>query len=201
MTRTSFTTAAALVTTLALGLLALHSTSSWSASSARVLLEPFGIHGSDDGTVNEDDGVLPDGVRVFDGRYPGLVNLDADLLRALRDAATDAADDGIELHVASGWRSAEYQDQLLREAVTTYGSEEEAARWVATAQTSPHATGDAVDIGPYDAIDWLSRYGDAYGLCQIYLNEPWHFELRPGAADDGCPRMYIDPTDDPRMQG
>lgn len=39
-----------------------------------------------------------------------------------------------------------------------------------------------------------------YGLCQIYENEAWHYELRPGAIDDGCPAMYADPTHDPRMQ-
>ena len=55
-----------------------------------------------------------------------------DLLRALREAATDAADDGIELYVNSGWRSPDYQSQLLHEAVSEYGSKEEAARWVAT---------------------------------------------------------------------
>ena len=82
------------------------------------------------------DGVLPDGVTVFDDEYPGVANLDPDLLQALREAATDAADDGIEFYVNSGWRSPEYQDQLLREAVSEYGSEEEAARWVATADTS-----------------------------------------------------------------
>ena len=60
--------------------------------------------------------------------------------------------------------------------------------------------GDAVDIGPATATAWLSRHGAAYGLCQIYANEPWHFELRPGAADHGCPPMYADPTHDPRMQ-
>ena len=27
----------------------------------------------------------------------------------------------------------------------------------------------------------------AYGLCQIYGNEPWHFELRPEAVEQGCP--------------
>ena len=27
-----------------------------------------------------------------------------------------------------------------------------------------------------------------YGLCQIYGNEPWHYELRPDAVDHGCPR-------------
>ena len=39
-----------------------------------------------------------------------------------------------------------------------------------------------------------------YGLCRIYGNEPWHYELRPDAVDHGCPPMYADPTHDPRMQ-
>jgi zinc D-Ala-D-Ala carboxypeptidase len=163
-----------------------------------------GDHGgtttADDGAVTADDGALPDGVTVFDGEYPGVANLDPDLLQALREAATDAADDGIEFQVNSGWRSPEYQEQLLREAVSGYGSEEEAARWVATANTSPHVSGDAVDIGPFDATAWLSEHGAHYGLCQIYRNESWHYELRPEATSRGCPRMYADPTRDPRMQ-
>jgi zinc D-Ala-D-Ala carboxypeptidase len=153
-----------------------------------------------DGAVTEADGVLPDGVTVFDDQYPGVANLDPDLLQALREAATDVADDGIEFLIDSGWRSPEYQNQLLREAVSEYGSEEEAARWVATAGTSPHVSGDAVDIGHFDATAWLSEYGAQYGLCQIYRNESWHYELRPEAIDRGCPRMYADPTHDPRMQ-
>ena len=36
--------------------------------------------------------------------------------------------------------------------------------------------------------------GAAYGLCQIYSNEPWHYELRPDAIEHGCPRLYADPT-------
>ncbi|MFE5045850.1 M15 family metallopeptidase [Streptomyces sp. NPDC056637] len=129
-----------------------------------------------------------------------MANLDPDLLKALRQAATNAADDGIEFYVNSDWRSPHYQNQLLREAVSKYGSEVEAARWVATAATSPHVSGDAVDIGHSDATTWLSDHGAEYGLCQIYKNEPWHYELRPEAIDDGCPRMYADPTQDPRMQ-
>src|SRR5690242_18079895 len=82
------------------------------------------------GTTDRADGALPEGVTVFDDEYPGVANLDPDLLRALREAATDAAHEGIEFHVNSGWRSPEYQDQLLREAVSKYGSAEEAARWV-----------------------------------------------------------------------
>jgi zinc D-Ala-D-Ala carboxypeptidase len=152
------------------------------------------------GPLGEADGAVPDGTTVFDDEIPGVANLDPSLLGPLRQAATDAADDGVEFHVNSGWRSPEYQEQLLREAVSEYGSEEEAARWVATADTSLHVSGDAVDIGPSDATAWLSEQGDDYGLCQIYSNEPWHYELRPEAIDHDCPPMYADPTQDPRMQ-
>jgi len=67
-----------------------------------------------DGAVTEADGVMPDGVTVFDEQHPGVVNLDPDPVHALGEAATDAAEDGIEFIVNSGWRSPEYQDQLLR---------------------------------------------------------------------------------------
>lgn len=53
--------------------------------------------------------------------------------------------------------------------------------------------GDAVDIGHSDATAWLSKHGAEYGLCQIFRNEPWHYELRPKAIDDGCPSMPTPP--------
>jgi len=146
------------------------------------------------------DSAVPDGTTVFDDRIPGVANLDPTLLGALRRAAADAADDGVEFYVDSGWRSPEYQEQLLHEAVSKYGSAEEAARWVATPSTSAHVSGDAVDIGPSAATAWLSEHGAEYGLCQIYSNEPWHYELRPEATVHGCPPTYADPTHDPRMQ-
>ena len=146
------------------------------------------------------DGAVPDGVTVFDDEIPAVANLDPALLGALRQAAADAADDGVELFINSGWRSPEYQEQLLHEAVSEYGSEENAARWVATPDTSAHVSGHAVDIGHSDATAWLSEHGAEYGLCQIYSNEPWHYELRPEASDHSCPPMYADPTHDPRMQ-
>lgn len=152
------------------------------------------------GALGVAGGVVPDGTTVFDDEIPGVANLDPALLGALRQAATDAADDGVEFYVNSGWRSPAYQNQLLREAISTYGSEEEATRWVATADTSPHVSGNAVDIGLLDAILWLSNQGAKYGLCQIYSNESWHYELRPEAIEHGCPPMYVDPTHDPRMQ-
>jgi zinc D-Ala-D-Ala carboxypeptidase len=189
------------VTAAIIGTLVYQSASSSAPSFSDVLR---GDHGGatteDDGAITEDDGALPDGVTILDDEYPGVANLDPDLLQALREAATDAADDGIEFHVNSGWRSPDYQNQLLREAVSEYGSEEVAARWVATVDRSAHVSGNAVDIGSFDATAWLSEHGAEYGLCQIYSNESWHYELRPQAIDHGCPPMYADPTHDPRMQ-
>ena len=141
---------------------------------------------------------MPDGTTVFDDTVPGVANLDPALLASLRRAAIDARVEGVEFVVDSGWRSPEYQEQLLLQAVVKYGSKEEAARWVATPETSAHVSGDAVDIGPTRAAAWLSQRGGKYGLCQVYRNEPWHYELR--SVDDGCPSMYDDPTHDPRNQ-
>jgi len=152
------------------------------------------------GALGEADGAVPDGTTVFDTAVPGVAKLDPALLGALRQAATDAAHDGFAFVVNSGWRSPAYEDQLRREAIVKYGSEDAAARWVATGSTSAHVSGDAVDIGPSAAAAWLSEHGAAYGLCQIYGNESWHYELRPEAVDHGCPAMYADPTHDPRMQ-
>jgi len=153
-----------------------------------------------DGQVTAADGTLPSGGASVDDAYPGVANIDADLLAALREAATDASARGIRISITSGWRSAEYQAGLLRDAVSTYGSEAEAARWVATPTTSLHVAGDAVDIGSYDAMDWLAENGAAYGLCRVYENEPWHFELHDDAGSAGCPPTYRDATQDPRLR-
>lgn len=158
------------------------------------------LRGEPRGALGEADGAVPDGTTVFDNEVPGVANLDSALLGALRRAAADAAVDGVEFHVASGWRSEEYQEHLLREAVSKYGSQQEAARWVAAPDRSAHVSGDAVDIGPSGAAAWLSDHGSAYGLCRIYGNEPWHYELRPEATGRGCPPTYSDATQDPRMQ-
>ncbi len=178
----------------ALGYQLLASSSSTAASPSDVLRSEHR------GALGEADGAVPDGTTVFDGQIPAVAKLDPALLDALRRAAADAAADGVEFFVNSGWRSPAYEEQLLRDAVLKYGSERAAARWVATPNTSAHVSGHAVDVGPFDATAWLSEHGAKYGLCQIYSNEPWHYELRPKAIAHGCPPMYADPTHDPRMQ-
>lgn len=149
--------------------------------------------------VTAADGAVDEGTTIFDDGLPAVAHLESDLRDALRRAAADAGADGVTFSVNSGWRSPQYQERLLSDAVAQYGSAEEAARWVATPTTSPHVRGEAIDMGQ-DASAWLSANGAAYGLCQIYANEPWHYELRRDAIDGGCPAMYPDPTFDPRMR-
>ncbi|MEW9530912.1 M15 family metallopeptidase [Microbispora sp. NPDC049125] len=143
-------------------------------------------------TVGVEDGFVPDGGHVspHDTQLPAIANLDPKLLHAVQKAADAAARDGVEMFLTTGWRSEAYQRQLLGEAVVKYG-EREARRRVSAPAQSHHVTGDAVDIGPTDADDWLSRHGTDYGLCQIYSNEMWHFELAttPGGT---CPGMLPD---------
>lgn len=57
-----------------------------------------------------------------------------------------------------------------------------------------------MDIGPVDAAAWFAANGSRDDLCQIYANESWHYELRPGASIHGCPDMYADAAHDPRSQ-
>lgn len=111
----------------------------------------------------------------------------------MQNAQRDALADGIQFHIRSGWRSAEYQQALFDAAVVEYGSVE-ASRLVSTPERSKHVTGDAVDIGPTDADSWMQQRGDDYGLCQTYANEMWHFELTttPGGQ---CPAQLSDASE------
>jgi LAS superfamily LD-carboxypeptidase LdcB len=185
MTRKAFTAGAVVVAAIT-GALGYQSLASSTASSTADVLH------------DERQGAMPEGTSVFADDVPGVTNLDPALLDALRRAGTAAARDGFELVVQSGWRSSAYQAHLLREAVAEYGSVEEAARWVASPAASAHVSGDAVDVGPAAATTWLSEHGAAYGLCRVYANERWHFELRPDAVARGCPPLYADAAHDPR---
>ncbi|WP_246398113.1 M15 family metallopeptidase [Mycobacterium vicinigordonae] len=124
----------------------------------------------------------------FDLSYPTVSRLDPALLDALQRATRAAAAQGITVGLNSGWRSPEYQQQLFDDAVATYGSAAIASQYVASPQTSKHVLGKAVDVGPAAADNWLIGNGPALGLCQIYANEIWHFEL---ASDYGgvCPPL------------
>lgn len=148
------------------------------------------------------DGFFPDGDEpsAFDNTSPTVTRLDPELLAALRTASTGARQDGIDVRVDSGWRSPRMQEWLLANAISEYGSRAEARRWVDTPTASQHVLGRAVDVGPPGAAAWFSEHAVSYDLCQIYANEDWHYELRPGASRAGCPSMYTDAAHDPRGQ-
>ena len=122
---------------------------------------------------------------------PSVERLSPDLLAAVKAAMRDARADGVPMTVTSGWRSRAHQQRLFDDAVAEYGSADEASRWVAPPDASAHVTGDAVDIGPAEADDWLVQHGAEYGLCQIFANEAWHFELATTPGGE-CPDLLPD---------
>ena len=123
----------------------------------------------------------------WDVANPAVGYLDPGLLGAVQQAATAAAADGVTMTITSGWRSMEFQQQLLDEAIATYGSLT-ARQYVQTPEHSRHVRGQAVDIAGPDAAQWLIANGARFGLCRIYANEPWHFELAADAAGH-CPPL------------
>lgn len=126
--------------------------------------------------------VAPNGTGDVDGLTPAM-------RRSVRLAIEAARADGVELRVASGWRSAAHQERLFAEAVAKYGSPQAARRWVLPPDESEHVQGEAVDVAPPAGADWLAVHGVRFGLCRRYANEPWHFERLAGALGSTCPPL------------
>ena len=143
--------------------------------------------------LTDDDGYIPEGTSLtLDSDLPAIQRLDPQLLEALRAADRTAVDEhGTTITIVDGWRSLRYQEYLFEQAVQKYGSEHEAERWVKRGADSAHVSGHAVDIGTADAMDFLSRFGSEWGICQIYANEAWHFELATTPGGE-CPQLLAD---------
>lgn len=135
------------------------------------------------GYLPEDSTLTP-----YDVDDPVVGRLDPALLAAVQKATDAAAAQGVTVRVNSGWRSAGFQQRLFDDAVRSYGSADLAAQFVASPQTSMHVQGRAVDVGGPDAAAWMSVNGPRFGLCQVYANELWHYELTADAAGQ-CPPM------------
>ena len=162
-----------------------------STAPVRHLVAPAAPLGAE-GPLGLEDGYVPVGETVSLGdTVPAIQHLDPVLRDALERAAAAALERNVVLTFTDAWRSARYQQFLYDQAVLEYG-EEEAGKWVMTPDRSSHVTGNAVDIATADAMDWLVRFGAEFGLCQLYANESWHYELVPGAAATGCPEQLRD---------
>ncbi len=127
------------------------------------------------------------------------VKLCAEAAMALRELMDCAEVDGVHLVPISGFRTISYQEGLFQKAVTKYGSEEAAARWVARPGHSEHHTGLAVDLGdeanpPADvepafeetsAFRWLQTHATRFNFEMSFPREnpsgvnyePWHWRF------------------------
>ena len=143
-----------------------------------------------DGAIDTWNGWLPDGQTFspFDTASQPVARLDPLLLKAIQDATRAAEAQGINIALTSGWRSKGFQQRLFADAVRQFGSVDVAQQFVASPEASRHVVGEAVDVTGTGASDWLIRNGVQFGLCQIYANENWHFEL--AVDEDGrCPPL------------
>jgi len=129
----------------------------------------------------------PDGL----GSVAGTEGLDPLLALAFTMAADAAEAEGVPLSITSGYRTPAEQQAMWEDGLATYGSPEEARRWVLPPGESTHVTGKAVDVGPQVGAQWLEANGSRWGLCRTFVNEWWHFELAtlPGQP---CPPMLPD---------
>lgn len=141
-------------------------------------------------------GEIPDGTYldvIDDGADPAIARMDPQLRSAVVEATAAAAEAGVSIGITSAWRSEAYQVQLMEEEIAEVG-EDAASKIVADPSTSKHVTGAAVDVGPMAAMDWMSKHGDEFGLCQIFANELWHYELATTPGGE-CPPMKSDATE------
>lgn len=121
---------------------------------------------------------------------PELAEVVPELRHAMEQAMVDAAREGVRIRVVSGGRSLAEQRQLYEKAIAEHGPAA-ADEWaVSPDQLSAHVKGLAVDVAPVEGTQWLRENGARYGLCQIYANEPWHFELKAQAGV--CPTLLPD---------
>jgi D-alanyl-D-alanine carboxypeptidase len=108
-----------------------------------------------------------------------------------------ASGSGIRLLIVSGYRSFDYQAELIRKKITAGQSIEEILRVSAAPGYSQHHTGTAIDIATpgsrplteefeiSDAFAWLSQHAAEWGFSMTYprdnafgfVFEPWHWAL------------------------
>jgi zinc D-Ala-D-Ala carboxypeptidase len=136
---------------------------------------------------------------------PGLgypIELNPQLLIRFTAAKAAAVKDGQKIYIASGFRTLERQKYLFASAIKKYGSESEAAKWVAPPYVSHHPWGIAIDVNyPNEPVGagWLEINGAKFGLCRVYENEWWHFE--PSIAPGGtCPALLPNATFTAQLQ-
>lgn len=115
---------------------------------------------------------------------------------ALVRMAAAAKEDGVELLVDSGYRSAWYQRKIFSRLMKKGRSFEDLVRYVAPPGYSEHMLGTVVDFSPGNwrfaetpAYAWLHTHAGEYGFSETYPRnnrhhpwESWHWRYRKPAG-------------------
>ena len=208
---TSQTTTAAAVTTSAV-------TSSDEASATETtavtdIMTVNGIKHAPDNTILVNaTNHLPPNYQIETVELENGVTVSAEIYPYLMDMLDAASADGYNLSVDEGYRTVEYQQQLMDNKIyemQTYGytydeAVTEAEKWVAPVGTSEHQLGLALDINGDGvtcsneaAYEWLYANAYKYGFVLRYpegkadltgINyEPWHYRY---VGTDAAAEMY-----------
>jgi len=118
-----------------------------------------------------------------------IQGLQPDFATKLGSFLSAAQQAGHSIGIASGYRSPERQEQLFREAVKKYGSEEAARKWVAPPGRSNHNRGLASDLSYSSdaAKSWAHQNASKFGLNFRMAHEPWHVEGGGGGGEPDSP--------------
>ena len=130
-------------------------------------------------------GTLPGGGPANAGEYRGPFAyrqgrpMRPDVALAFDRMAAAAHADGVELIIASAFRSDAEQARLF--------AQHPDPKWVAPPGRSLHRLGTELDLGPPSAYSWLARNAERFHFKQRYAWEPWHFgfTLNAGSASVG----------------
>jgi zinc D-Ala-D-Ala carboxypeptidase len=142
---------------------------------------------------------LPDGYAPTDlvsAGASGIASAGRQLLRALivddtRALIAEAASEGHDLYVGSGFRSQAYQEVVFAAQVNRWGDEDTANRYSARPGHSQHQLGTTIDFTntfrgfrESPAADWLRDNAHRFGFILPYtvaatnrtgyIDEPWH---------------------------
>ncbi len=143
---------------------------------------------------------IPEGYEVSTVTLSNGYEVDERIYPDLQEMFDDMRAQGIYPVVASGYRTAERQIELMNERIEGYIAQgystedatAEALLWVAVPGTSEHQTGLAVDINAdgihsagYEVYEWLAENAWQYGFILRYPEgkedltatdyEPWHY--------------------------
>ncbi|WSG63155.1 M15 family metallopeptidase [Nocardia sp. NBC_01730] len=145
------------------------------------------------GQTQAEPGVATD-QRQSAGSAAGTEGLEPRLALAYTLAEREARAQSVPLSITSGYRTPDEQQVLWDDGLATYGSPEATRRWVLPPAESTHVSGRAIDVGPQQGAQWLEANGNRWGLCRMFDNEWWHFELATVPGVD-CPPMRPDASE------